>query len=179
MNTGKASRKEVIVNEIQLWKQTNMLPEHYCDYLLALYTGGEGMDPYVREDNKRTFILTDFLLSIGAIAISLFVIYFTELSIVLQTTILASFVVLLVGLGIYYTRKQKSPLLIYLASAFIFLLVSIEATDVFMNGRSTPMYITLFSNCLLWVGAGLKWKSAYFTFSGVAGTVLLLVFISL
>ena len=32
------NRKQIIINEIIYWKKNRMLPEHYCDFLLALYT---------------------------------------------------------------------------------------------------------------------------------------------
>ncbi|MFI8575255.1 hypothetical protein ACIGEL_06035 [Rossellomorea aquimaris] len=178
MKTVKNSRKELIVNEIQLWKQANMLPEHYCDYLLALYTEGDGMEHSDQKNVKKKTMLKD-LASICAIFISLFVIYFTELSIVLQTTILASFVGLLVVSGIYYSKKQLSPLLLYMAAACILLLASIEITEELFGGSSIGMYITLFLNCFLWIGAGLKWKLGYFSLSGLAGGILLIIFILL
>ncbi|MCS0823668.1 hypothetical protein NX029_06770 [Cytobacillus firmus] len=34
------NRKKVIVNELLYWKKSRMLPDRYCDYLLALYTEG-------------------------------------------------------------------------------------------------------------------------------------------
>ena len=37
------SRKQIIINEIIYWKKNRMLPEHYCDFLLALYTKGNGL----------------------------------------------------------------------------------------------------------------------------------------
>ena len=34
-------RKQIILNEITFWKQNKLLPEHYCDFLMTLYTEGE------------------------------------------------------------------------------------------------------------------------------------------
>ena len=30
------NRKQIIINEIIYWKKNELLPEHYCDFLLAL-----------------------------------------------------------------------------------------------------------------------------------------------
>ncbi len=179
MNKTKQSKKEIIISEIQIWKQTKMLPEQYCDYLLALYTGGEGTGEPDKRSVKNKFLLKDFLFSICSVSISLFVIYFTELSIVLQTAILASFVGLLTGVGIYYTKKQLSPLLLYCSSASILLLASIEIVEGLFGGSPFPLYITLFLNCLMWIGVGVRWKMSYFTWSGSVGVVLLLFYILL
>lgn len=35
-------RKAAIIHEIKYWKDNHLLPEHYCDFLLALYTEGTG-----------------------------------------------------------------------------------------------------------------------------------------
>lgn len=34
-------RKKIIIQEINSWKESRMLPEQYCSYLLALYGQGE------------------------------------------------------------------------------------------------------------------------------------------
>lgn len=36
-----AQRKKIIMAEINYWKQNKLLPEHYCDFLLTLYTQGD------------------------------------------------------------------------------------------------------------------------------------------
>ncbi|PFG05672.1 hypothetical protein [Bacillus sp. es.034] len=175
----KNSKKETIIHEILLWKQTKMLPEQYCDYLLALYTEGAGIDDRESAEYQKNHFLKGFLVSISSILISLFVIYFTELSIVLQTAILASFVGLLMGVGIYYTKKQISSLLLYASAACILLLSSMELTERIFEGHSLPLYVTLFLNCFIWIGAGMKWKMKYFTLAGSVGAALVGIYILL
>jgi uncharacterized membrane protein YcjF (UPF0283 family) len=34
-------RKKIIMAEINYWKQNKLLPEHYCDFLITLYTQGD------------------------------------------------------------------------------------------------------------------------------------------
>lgn len=34
-------RKKTIITEIKYWKENKLLPEHYCDFLITLYTQGE------------------------------------------------------------------------------------------------------------------------------------------
>ncbi|MEI2665490.1 hypothetical protein [Rossellomorea sp. LJF3] len=175
----KNSKKETIIHEILLWKQTKMLPEQYCDYLLAIYTEGAGIGDRESAESQKNHFLKDFLISISSILISLFVIYFTELSIVLQTAILASFVGLLMGVGIYYTKKQFSPLLLFASAACILLLSSMELTEKIFEGHSLPLYVTLFLNCFIWMGAGVKWKMNYFTLAGSVGAVFVGIYILL
>lgn len=35
-------RRATIIHEIKYWKDNHLLPSHYCDFLLALYTEGTG-----------------------------------------------------------------------------------------------------------------------------------------
>lgn len=37
-------RKLIIIKEIKHWKRNQLLPNRYCDFLIALYTHGEGID---------------------------------------------------------------------------------------------------------------------------------------
>ena len=95
-------RREIIVREIEYWKRSRLLPEQYCDYLLALYTEGEGGHPHSRPARFawmkwiRIFFILLICLLLPA---GVLVIYFTELSFVLQILLLAVFVAIcLIGL---------------------------------------------------------------------------------
>ena len=35
------NRKQIIISEIKHWKQSKLLPGHYCDFLITLYAQGE------------------------------------------------------------------------------------------------------------------------------------------
>ncbi|MGR3765061.1 hypothetical protein [Rossellomorea sp. NS-SX7] len=176
MSKSKHGRQAVIINEIKFWKQNNMLPDQYCDYLLALYTKGEEnhSDPSHKKGRKKLNYMT-ILLSGVVMFISLFVIYFTELSVVLQTAILTGFVVLLIGWGIYYSKKKVSTVPILISAAFIILLLSISITEEISDGSPHMAYATLFLNCLLWIVLGIKRKLIYFTLSGAIGGLLLVI----
>jgi hypothetical protein len=177
------NRKSTIVQEIQFWKQNKMLPEHYCDYLLVLYTEGDNTATDFVEKNqkaKNTTIHPIVYIAILLLSlISLFVIYFTELSIVLQTAILASFVVFLLFTGFYYSKKQISPVIIYLISAFILLILSIEIAEFIFAGQERYIYLSIVLNCFLWIFIGRKLKKIYFTISGILGLITIFIFILL
>lgn len=69
-------RKNIIIQEIHFWKENKMLPEHYCNYLLALYTKGEN-DPQEKKrssyyNQRHTWISIGLLLMI---IVMLFVTY--------------------------------------------------------------------------------------------------------
>ncbi|KHF31219.1 hypothetical protein LR68_00168 [Anoxybacillus sp. BCO1] len=89
-------RKEIIINEIKYWKQTRLLPEQYCDFLLALYTEGNRDDVETQTKQVPAWAIRATAVMIGiCLLFALLVIYFTELSFVLQTLILSLFVIIL------------------------------------------------------------------------------------
>lgn len=79
-------RRETIIREIEYWKRSRLLPEHYCNYLLALYTEGDASLSPRRPLRSRLEASLCLLLPAAALAI-----YFTELSFVLQTLLCALF----------------------------------------------------------------------------------------
>ena len=77
-------RKKIILNEILFWKQNKLLPEHYCDFLAALYTEGadiEELEPVqdpkqaILPSEKRKMIL--LIASLCIAIITVLAIYFT------------------------------------------------------------------------------------------------------
>ncbi|RIW37571.1 hypothetical protein D3H55_03075 [Bacillus salacetis] len=172
----KTQKRNIIIKEILFWKQNKMLPEQYCDYLLALYNQGENPDISDRERSKFPFMgfLTASLI-FALIPFSLFVIYFTELSFVLQTAILAGFVVLLIFAGIYYSNKEMLLPLIYITAALVTLIYSVHITGVFFNGSTNITYAVLFMNCFAWLVSGVYLKYWYFTAAAILGGFILMV----
>jgi hypothetical protein len=169
-------KTNIIIHEILFWKQNKMLPEQYCDYLLALYNQGNEVEDI--ETGKSRFSFASFAPSVlicTLIPISLFVIYFTELSFVLQTAILTGFVVSLFFAGIYYSNKELILPVIYIAIAMIMLLQTVSFADAFFKGDKHITYAILFFNCLMWILCGRFMNLLYFTLGGAVGTILLIV----
>ncbi|KZN98805.1 hypothetical protein P4T04_00115 [Bacillus badius] len=173
----KDEKKQIILNEISFWKQNHMLPEQYCDYLLTLYTQGEELPENAakRISAKRLFAVSLFaaLLLTG---ISLFVLYFTELSFPLQMTILAAFVVSLTAFAIYFSKKGFFLPFLYAAAAVLFLIFTVELHERLWGENAASLYALLFFHCLIWWAAGRKLGQIYFTISAWLGAALLLIF---
>jgi len=100
------TRKKIILNEILYWKQTGILPEKYCDYLLALYSEGDIELQTATEflKKKGRFFLIEILISLILIT-ALIVNYFTEVKTAMQMSLFTFFICLL--LGITYYQHQK------------------------------------------------------------------------
>lgn len=151
-----------------------MLPEQYCDYLLALYTEGNRPKELRKESAKKHSIHINYLF-LMLIPIAVFLLYFTELSFILQTALLSILILLTLGASIYFSKKGINYQIPLIASALLFLIISVEvASSVFVN-NVLALYITLFFNCLIWTFCGWRLKLIYFLISGCLGIILIIV----
>lgn len=168
------NRKNIIVKEILYWKDNKMLPEQYCNYLLALYTEGnpseslksEGQGP--KRANKGFLFLT-------LIPLSVLILYFTELSFDLQIAL--SILSILVGIGItyYFFKKGFQFQLSLVITALILLLLTVELTVYFFPDMPQILYLTVLGNCVMWIFVGKKLKLLYFLISGYLGIIVLAI----
>ncbi|MFT8320359.1 MAG: hypothetical protein ABF649_05575 [Bacillus sp. (in: firmicutes)] len=163
------NRKKVIIKEIVYWKENRMLPEHYCDYLLSLYT--EGNQPIQEGTKKAKHKYSGlFLLFIPATIVLL---YFTELSFILQIAISLIFLTFCIA-GIYFYRHKNSAVDIPAAvAALIVLLASVYVIFYFFSHNFNYVSIVLCINCVIWFVFGKKYKLLYFTISSIIGFVII------
>ncbi|MBS4191327.1 hypothetical protein KHA94_14145 [Bacillus sp. FJAT-49705] len=171
------TRKKIIINEIVNWKKNRMLPEQYCDYLLALYTEGnqqeetEGLGITKKNFQKNHYL---FLL---LVPLSVFLIHFTELSIILQMTFSLLFVFTAILFTFYFSRKGILLQIPLFVAALIILLASVEFFSSVYPDSPLLLYSNLVINCIIWMIVGWKLKLPSFSISGISGLILLLIFI--
>jgi len=172
----KQDKKDIIIHEILLWKNNHMLPPHYCDYLLALYTQGTDFTESGRRARQRRIHMLTALLAVLLLPVAVCILYFTELSFLLQTVILTSFVGSMLLLAIYFSRQKVLAPILFLAAAVLLLLLSLELNVRVFEDNSFTLYGLLAVNCLLWVFTGIKLKLFYFSISGGLGFLVVLFF---
>ncbi|MFY4774899.1 hypothetical protein [Metabacillus sp. RGM 3146] len=172
-------RKTIIIQEILYWKENSLLPNTYCDFLLALYTGGDENQASSESANEKKRPayrekLISTLLSLVFITISLLVIYFTKLSYLLQMTIVG---VLFISTSVLIVKSSsKYHRIVPLgAGAILLLLMSIHTAQTFMPGQQLVLGFTILLNSLLWIFVGLKWKMKSFLFSSAIAVILFAV----
>lgn len=169
-------RKMIIVKEIAYWKENKMLPEHYCDYLLTLYTEGNGVEENkVKQKGNSLFIFS--LLFFSFIPITIFLLYFTELSFILQMAISLIFLIFCFGGIFLYNKNQLNVDIPATVAAIIILLCSVAVVLNFFSNEIIFLYIILFLNCLFWYLCGKRYKLLYFTISALIGAFILIILI--
>jgi hypothetical protein len=164
------SRKQIIINEIIYWKKNRLLPEHYCDFLLALYTKGNGL----QDQSEKSFLRKNILLLFILIPIGIFLFYFTELSLTLQMVSGLILIIMGILLIIYSTKRGMLFQIPLIMTAFLLLFISVQITVIHTSGYSFMLYIVLAINCFIWLFTGIKLKQIYFSISGTAGLILLI-----
>ncbi|MDQ0156352.1 hypothetical protein [Robertmurraya andreesenii] len=167
------NRKKIIVNEIQYWKENRLLPEQYCNYLLALYTEGNQPEESTKKSKQRSSKKVQVLLLL--IPIFVFLLYFTELSFDLQIALKGLLMLIGIFITYYFFKKGIQFQVSLVISALMLLLLSVEITTHFYPGVLMPLYLVLFGNCGLWLLTGKKLKLLYFLISGYLGMVVLLI----
>ena len=166
------TRKQIIINEIHYWKEHHLLPQQYCDFLLALYTQGNGSENPRNKRSKNKKQLLWLLL----IPILIFLIYFTELSLILQISFSIIFLFLGTYLTILFIKKGFLYQIPLIFSALFFLFVSVEIVQRIYSSHVFSLFGVLLLNCLIWLVSGIKFRLIYFTISGILGILLLLLF---
>ncbi|MDQ0231612.1 hypothetical protein [Metabacillus malikii] len=171
-------KKKVIINEISYWKHNKLLPETYCDFLLALYTEGNHEENQLipTENNRSRKYISYFIISFLAI-VSLLVIYFTELSFVLQMTLVGFLLIFSIVVTAYlFTKKENFQF--SLSLTFLQLLIfSIHLIERITEGTQVWLGLAIIGNCLLWIIFGSIYRYVYLIISGSVGLIVLTVFI--
>ncbi|EMT47117.1 hypothetical protein [Anoxybacillus flavithermus] len=168
-------RKEIIINEIKYWKQTRLLPEQYCDFLLALYTEGNRDDIEQPTRQVPTWAVRVTVAMIGiCLPLALLVIYFTELSFVLQTLILSLFVIICFIAVRFFVQNKMLTHMALIVGALSLLLLSIRVSDFYFSGSTNALAVAVMFNCFVWLLIGWRFSLMYFFISGVVGIILLI-----
>lgn len=171
-------RKQIIMNEITFWKKNKMLPEHYCDFLMTLYTEGNHSDEQIKgnaslsikgKEQRKNKALT-FGLPFAAFLLVVLLFAIEIEGIVIAIVGLAA-VASLVAALVMAKRKTVFIPVLQLTSALLFLGVSVKISATYFAGNNTALYGLLAMNCLMWVISGLKTKVLYFTISGGFGLI--------
>lgn len=170
------TRKKIIIQEIKYWKESKLLPEQYCNFLLTLYSGGEETITPVKKKNKISLHIPLWMFTVIFFTI-LFVNYFTEIPIGLQITLTAISIIIF---GYFIYRYIESALLFQLALVCLALLMLVESVnliDFIFSQSNGALFIVLFVQCAIWFILGRKLKLLYFSISGVLGAILIVYFL--
>lgn len=172
-------KRKIIVKEIRHWRNSKLLPEHYCDFLLHLYQNNLE-DKEVKTKRSSGFIegvinwkkwMFGFAFALG---IGWFAVHFTSFPFPMQIAAALLAVALCYSLGTL--QINRSPLLSYLgfgAGSVLFLLAGIEILKLQGMDEPLPVVIHLGLSSLVWIATGLLARMNLFHFCGWVGLLLI------
>lgn len=166
----------IIVKEIEFWKEHKLLPEHYCNYLMALYTNGNSVEQTKR---RRWIEFSQNVLLLLLLPFSFLVIYFTQFPVLLQLGIFILFLVYATWSCIYFWKKRSK----YFHLAFVIMLLLCLLYSVYIVNDLIVLdwvvYFVILVNFIGWIQVGMKAKYKYLTVSGLIGLVFSIFYIVL
>lgn len=152
------ARKETVIKEINYWKTHQLLPEHYCDYLLALYTEGEG-EKLANKHSTPYYLLIYFFNAL----LFLFPVLIFQLTDSLFLQIVGVLVVLGIS-GSFVRLTTRKTYLKEIFSILIFFINFLYSTVIFLNiyiGIDWITIIWIYLNGITWILFG-KVKGKFF-----------------
>ena len=177
----------MILNEIQFWKKNSLLPAHYCDFLTALYAGGEAAKEdsegnisnslLAKENRKKRFILSFILI----LTFSLLVLLFTLSTFGIIPILISVVFAFLLLLASFKLSKNKTILvpIIFISSALLILGLSFKVWLAYFPENPFILLGLVSANCTMWLISGILLKLPYFTLSGIVGLILVVASIVL
>ncbi|MCM3387960.1 hypothetical protein [Ureibacillus chungkukjangi] len=176
------SKKTIIMNEILFWKQNKLLPDHYCDFLMTLYSEGNeieleeevGHKNSVIAREKRKKILLFSIISIISICLLVALFMVSELVWLIG---LAVGIVAILFMVLAYRFAKKNEILVpilHIGSALMLFGLSVKISVEYFPTNQFVLYGLLIINCFMWLFTGFKFKLMYFTVSGALGIIVLI-----
>ena len=176
------SKKTIIMNEILFWKQNKLLPDHYCDFLMTLYSEGKEIELEEEVGHKKSIIAREkrnrILLAtfISIVSIALLVALFMVSNLVWLIGAAVGIVsILFMLLGYRFAKKNEvmAPAL-HIGAALLLFGLTVKMSIEYFPENQMVLYGLLIVNCLLWLFTGFKFKLMYFTVSGALGMIVLI-----
>jgi hypothetical protein len=176
-------RKQIIINEITFWKQNKLLPEHYCDFLMTLYTEGQHVENDIKGNAKKSVrARTQRNIRLPYLIFPLIAILLIAAMYVVEATWIVYGVAIVFGLGclvaaFYFAKKNTilAPIL-HMTSALTILFVTFNICLQYFPSNDVALYITLIANCVIWLITGLILRLTYFSIAGGLGLLAIVIY---
>jgi hypothetical protein len=169
--TPEEAKRNVLVREIEWWRQSRLLPESYCDFLLNLYLNEPGkrsrFGSAVRRIGNAAPLKWVYVFAIFSLICFVFL-YFSFFSSTLQIAIAAAATAGLLALAVW--RRQRAPggaRFALGAAMFVPLVAGFAVLD--SGGWLNPAGMAvLFGICaVIWIACGVAFRMALLQTGGL------------
>ncbi|WP_443130793.1 hypothetical protein [Gracilibacillus sp. D59] len=168
-------RKHIIINEINYWKTHHLLPNQYCDFLLALYTEGEGTkENKISESRQTPYYLLLYFLDTLLILFPILIFQFTDNKLFY---IIGIALTIICSLGMIKAFSRNDQLKDSYA-VMIFFLVFLFSTMLWINEYFRVYWITytwILINSISWIIFGKIRRQFFLQIAGVFILIILAI----
>jgi hypothetical protein len=177
-------KRKVIVGEIEHWRRSKLLPEHYCDFLKNLYADANEATPSGKTSSSKASAWNHAHPKAWIYAFTIFTVIailslnFTAFPWPLQMGIALIVIGAAYTAGVLY-RDSNTILSIASLGVGTLLLLLTGPLLLRLHGSDTPTNIGLYiaGSCMLWIVIGLLLKIRWFHFTGWLGLSLVYAWI--
>ncbi|AIF45389.1 hypothetical protein [Virgibacillus sp. SK37] len=171
-------RIHTIIKEIHFWRENNLLPEVYCDFLLALYTKGEVENPDPVQEKAKIFFGIQTILMVLLIPFSFLILYFTQFPFFLQLGFLILFLSYSCWMYLYVRNTGGITASVGLInSMLLFLLLSITVSKAYVESVWFSYFI-LFAQFTCWYLLGKKLNRSFIIIISILAILFLIIYIA-
>ncbi|UOQ47425.1 hypothetical protein MUN88_15300 [Gracilibacillus caseinilyticus] len=168
------SRKQIIVNEIHYWKSHKLLPDHYCDFLLALYTEGHGDGENQKLKKQSAYMLLYYFFDSILILLPILVFLATdELFIRMIGIVIICTLALLMKKQFFRYPELKSAY-----AVMIFFVVCLFSSLLILDeyvGNSWMTYSWMLLNSLTWIIIGKRKQQHFLQIAGIFVLIIICI----
>lgn len=164
--------KQVILREIEYWQKHHLLPEHYCRFLINLYTEGDQKSRKNKASRRIAPCLRTVLFALVLIVISYIIFHFTRFSFQMQLLLFLLPTMAAYGLGFFYRRHHPAVTTVWLGTASVLLFAG--GILILKGWDASPQQQTLFIFLcgLIWWGTGVLAQRHFLLICGLFGILL-------
>lgn len=172
-------RIEIIIQEINYWKEHKLLPDVYCDFLLALYTKGESEIETSMSSGERRLGLTPILQFMGQFLLLLLVVIVINMQ---QMNLFFQIIFLLLSfLAVFWLFKlltKERDLYFHLSTVILmvhFFLITLFLGNQYFNIQ-WGTNIIIIANFICWFVVGGKYQLKYLQIISVILTIITIIY---
>lgn len=181
-------KKELIMKEITFWKANHLLPEHYCDFLTQLYSGGKELTAEEEKGLAEQAVLKKETTSIIKMVGLVLWVLVTLAMVALMFLFVKEYVwipmviggILFTSIMFFILKTAKNPTITttfaYATAALLFFAISVRLTTTFAPNNMLAIFLVLLGNCIIWIIVGKLQKQIYFTISGILGIAIIIIY---
>lgn len=170
-------KRKMIVNEIDYWRRSKLLPEQYCDFLMNLYQDDSVQSKSFGAASKSILLNSHWkfwILTFATIAFISFIVFnFNSFPIPMQIGSSAFFVIIFYILGFINRNKRRSTAYMFFGIGSLLLLVLGQYMLNLHDVENTFWVLGYLIFCsIIWILLGIVAHMGVFQFCGWAGLIL-------